>query len=283
MEQRAPRVAVVVPCYSDGEYVPETIASIREDEPVELVLVDDCSPDIATQGVLRALKEEGARVIRHATNRGVGAARTTGLAATQAPYVFALDSDDVLEPGTLARLADLLDSDPEAVVAYGDYAEFGEVEVVRAVPETIDPYRLAYTNEYPPAAMFRRRFLEQVGGWEDFRYRNTNYEDWALWMTVAERGGRGLHAGPGYVTYRQRVHGARLLEAAKLHHVTIYRRLRATHRPLFDRIREHRRRSSLSRLRKALYPVVYGGRPRLGIEPKVKGALDRLGLWTMRR
>ena len=278
-----PRLTVIVPCFQDGEHVAETIASIQEDEPVELVLVDDGSPDEDTRRVLEEIERSGVRVLRHTENQGVGAARTTGLRATSARYVFPLDSDDVLMPGTLARLADLLDADAEAVVAYGDYEEFGDVQMVRAVPESIDPFRVAFTNEYPPAAMFRRTFLEEVGGWEHFRYHGTYYEDWDLWMTVAERLGRGLHAGPGYVTYRQRVHGPRLLEAAKRHHVPIYRRLRDKHPTLFSRIGEHRHRSDLSRPRKVLYPIIYGGRPRLPVEAKVKGALDRVGLWTMRR
>jgi len=274
---------VIVPCYGDGEFVLETLASIQEEEPIELVLVDDGSPDEHTRSVLAELEASGTRVLRHDSNRGVGAARTTGLRATSAPYVFPLDSDDLLSPGALGHLADLLDGDPEAVVAWGDYEEFGDVALVRAVPETIDPFRLAYTNEYPPAAMFRRSFLEELGGWEHFRYRGAYYEDWDLWMSVAERGHRGLHAGAGYVTYRQRVHGPRLLETAKRHHVPIYRRLRESHASLFDRIHMHRRASHVSRPRKLLYPLVYGRRPRLPVEAKLKSALDRLGLWTMRR
>jgi glycosyltransferase involved in cell wall biosynthesis len=278
-----PRVAVIVPCYADGKHVGETLDSIREEEPVELVLVDDGSRDELTRAVVAELESDGTRVVRHPENRGVGAARNTGLEATSAPYVFALDSDDLAVPGGIARLADLLDGDPGAAVAYGDYEEFGDVKLVRAVPERIDPYRLAYTNEYPPAAMFRRRLLEEIGGWDEFRYERAYYEDWHLWMDIAQRGERGVHAGPGYVTYRQRVHGPRLLEAAKRHHVPIYRRLREDHVPLFSRLREHRRRSELSPARKVLYPLVYGGRPRLGIERKLKESLDRAGLWTMRR
>ena len=277
-------MAVIIPCYSDGEHIEETVASIREDEPVEIVLVDDASPDERTRSVLARFEADGvATVVRHAENRGVGAARNTGVRATSAPYVFTLDSDDVAVPGVLAHLADLLDRNEEAAVAYGDYAEFGEIELVRAVPQWIDPYRLAYTNEYPPTAMFRRGVLEAIGGWEEHRCENAYYEDWHLWLDLAERGERGMHPGPGFVTYRQRVHGPRLLEAAKKNHVSHYRRLRGTHEPLFARIREHRRRSDLSPLRRRLYPLVYGGRPRFRFERKVKDALDRAGVWTMRR
>lgn len=278
-----PRVTVIVPCYNDGELVLETLASIGEDEPVEVVLVDDGSPEEGTRQLLTEIEGNGTRVLRHEHNRGVGAARTTGLEATASDYVFPLDSDDLLVPGALARLADLLDADQDATVAYGDYREFGDVDILRAVPPSVDPYRVAYTNEYPPTALFRRRFLEDVGGWEEFRYGRAYYEDWDLWMTVAERGGRGVHAGPGFVTYRQRVHGPRLMEAARKNHTLIYKRLQSTHPGLFGRIAEHRRESDLGTARKLLYPVVYGGRRRLPFEPRVKAALDRLGVWTLRR
>ena len=150
------RIAVVIPCYNDGDLVGETIDSISEDEPVELVVVDDASPDEHTREVLADLASNGTRVVRHEQNRGLGAARTTGVRSTSAPYVFPLDSDDMAVPGAIGRLADLLESDESAVVAYGDYQEFGDVDLVRPVPSRVDPFRIAYTNEYPVTSLYRR-------------------------------------------------------------------------------------------------------------------------------
>ena len=129
-----PRVAVLIPCYKDGALVAEAVDSVQEDEPFELVVIDDCSPDDYTQQVMRELAERGVTVIRHETNRGVAAARNTGLRNTTAPYIFALDSDDLATPGILARMADQLDAHPEADLAYGDYQEFGESDALREVP-----------------------------------------------------------------------------------------------------------------------------------------------------
>ncbi len=278
------RVAVLVPCFEDGRFVGETVASVQEEEPFELVVVDDASRDPHTLDVLARMESEGIRLRRHPENRGVGAARNTGLEATRAPYVFPLDADDLTVPGMLARLADMLDADPQAVVAYGDFEEFGQVNLVRAAPEWVDPFRLAYTNEYPQTALYRRSMLEAVGGWDEYRHDGrANYEDWSLWMEIAQRGQRGVHAGAGSVTYRQRVHGERLLEAAKSNHRALYRRLRRTHAPLFERVREHRRRSDMSGIRKTLYPLVYGARPRFPFEQRLKDGLDRVGVWTQRR
>jgi len=273
------RVVVVVPCYGDGIFATEAVRSIREEEPVEVVVVDDHSPDAETQTALAELESNGVMVVRHRHNLGLGAARWSGLKASSAPFVFPLDADDHAVEGALARMADALTANPEAGVCFGDYIETGKSEIVRAVPEDLDAYRLAYTNEYPVSSMFRRTLLEEVGGWPTM----FGYEDWHLWMTLVERGTVTVHLGEGVVTYRRRLHGNRMLRASKDIHGELYARLRNDHPRLFADLPAHRDRSELSRVRKALYPFVYGGRRRYRWETHVKALLDRLGIWTLRR
>jgi len=274
------RVSVIVPCFEDGPLLAEAVASIEELEPVELVVVDDCSTTGETLAVLDRLEADGIRIVRHEQNRGLAESRNTGLRATAAPYVFPLDSDDLAVPGALARMADRLDGHPGAAVCFGDYEELGASNLVRAVPPQLDPFRIAYTNEYPVTSLFRRSVLEEVGGW---RMIGAGYEDWDLWMTLAERGEQGIHAGPGVLTYRRRVHAGRMLSRAKREHRALYAKLQSDHPRLFGELRRHRRASELSSVRKLLYPLVYGGRRRFVAERRLKALLDRLGVWTLRR
>lgn len=274
-----PRIAVIIPCYEDGDLAAGAVASIDEQEPIELVVIDDGSQGAATLAALKRLEAAGVRVIRHDHNRGLAQARTTGLRATSAPYVFPLDADDEAVPGVLGLMATRLDEHGEAAVCFGDYFEFGRMELIRAVPNDIDPYRIAYTNEYPVSAMFRRSALEAVDGWRPI----DAYEDWHLWMTLAERGSTGIHLGPGHITYRRRLHGERMLTAARRIHPQLYKRLRAEHARLFADLPAHRRRSTLALHRKLLYPLVYGGRTRFSWEGRLKSLLDRAGVWTLRR
>lgn len=273
------RIAVIIPCYDDGNLVVGAAASVREREPIELVVVDDGSTDTRTLAALDRLESDGVRVIRHEQNRGVAVARTTGLRGIMATYVFPLDADDEAVPGALGLMADRLDDEKDAAACFGDYYEFGKLELIRAVPSELDPYRVAYTNEYPVSALFRRTVLEAVDGWRPVQ----GYEDWQLWMTLAERGSRAVHLGPGQVTYRRRLHGERMLTKDRRIHSQLYDRLRADHPQLFRELPAHRRRSDLSKIRKALYPIVYGGRTRFAWEDKVKALLDRAGVWTLRR
>lgn len=276
---RAARVAVIIPCFRDGPLAEEAVASIKEEEPVELVVVDDHSTDPPTDDALARLEAGGVTVVRHEHNLGPAKARLSGMRASTAPYVFPLDSDDHAVPGALALMADVLEANPDAGVCFGDYLEFGDSEVIRAVPTELDPYRLAYTNEYPVSSMYRRTLLEEIGGWPTM----LGYEDWHVWMTFAERGVTAIHLGPGVPTYRRRLHGDRLLTASKSVHPQLYAHLRKDHPGLFRDIAAHRERSALGRARKVLYPIVYGSRRRYGWERRVKSLLDRAGIWTLRR
>ncbi len=93
---------------------------------------------------------------------------------------------------------------PEAEVCVGDYEEFGNDAIVRAVPSVLDPYRIAFTNEYAITSLFRRSALIRHGGWRDPLPTHRGYEDWNLWMDLAQEGSQVVHLGD--VMYRRRLH-----------------------------------------------------------------------------
>lgn len=271
------RIAVLIPCHGEGLLVAEAVRSVREDEPVEIVIVDDASRDDATKAILDELERGGARVIRRSENGGVGVARTDALEASTSPYVYPLDADDLAIPGVLARMADRLDADPEAAACVGDVVEFGDHELVRRSPARLDPYRVALTNEYPITALYRKTAVRAVGAWRPF-FHEQGYEDWNLWMGLAECGAHIVHVGgPGY---RRRLHGQRLNQRARSRHAERYQSMRLAHPKLFAKLPEHRRASDLSRLRRALYPLLYGARGEIPLEHVLKPVFDRLGIWT---
>jgi len=273
----AARLAVIVPCHDDGVLVAEAVHSIREEEPLEVVVVDDASSDEETQEALEQLEHEGVRVLRHEENRGVGNARMTGLAATSAPFVFPLDADDHAIPGVVARMADVLETNPEAAACVGDIVEFGEHDLKRLTPERLDPYRVAYTNEYPITALYRRSALVPARAWEQLGVRQ-GYEDWNLWMSLAERGEQIVHLGAA--AYRRRLHGRRLNQKTREAHREHYEEMRRQHPDLFKRLPQYRRSTDLSLLRRVLYPVLFGARAEVPFERTLKRWFDRLGIWT---
>ncbi len=276
-----PRIAVAVPCWNDGPFLLETLGSLRAEEDLEVMVVDDGSEDSETREILTTIESAGVRVLRQSENRGLSAARNRALEAASAPYFFPLDSDDLAVPGALGAMADRLDESPAAGVCFGDYVEFGEREIFRAVPAALDGYRLLYSNEYPVSSLFRREVLQRAGGWDTRRDALAAHEDWNLWLTLIEQGVGGVYLGTGRLSYARRIHGGRLAAAGRSRHTAFYAALKANHPAVFGSASEYRRRSTLSPLRRLLYPYLYGGRKRWPIEVKVKEELDRRGLWTL--
>jgi glycosyltransferase involved in cell wall biosynthesis len=242
------RVAVVIPCFDDGATIGQAVASLGGEEPHELVVVDDGSTDKATLRVLDALESGGVRLIRQ-ENAGLSAARMAGVRATTAQYVFPLDADDLLVAGALGALADALDRDPEAKLAWGDVEIFGDFEGSVAGARSFDPWHLTYVSEIPVASLLRRDALLQAGGWQ-----LRGYEDWDLWMAFAERGWGGVYVGRAVIRHRQ--HGRRLAGSMLDSFGAVYARLRDRHRPLFEARRANWLRSDAPWRARLLFPLI---------------------------
>lgn len=221
------RVAVIVPCFNDGATLVGTLASVDgQDEAVELVVVDDGSTDERTLRVLDELRAQGRRVIRR-PNGGLSAARMTGVDATSSQYVFPLDADDELLPGAVRALADALDADAHAKMAWGDVEIFDAVSLgVRSV-DRLDPWHLTYLNEIPGTSLIRRDALLEAGGF----VLAAGYEDWDLWLTFVERGWNGVHVARPTLRYRRQA--GRMNEDALDRHERLYDELRARHPKIF--------------------------------------------------
>jgi glycosyltransferase involved in cell wall biosynthesis len=168
-------MAILVACYNDGATIGETIASLRREAETELIIVDDGSTDPGTLEALAALEQDGVQV-RRQENAGPASAWMAGLGATSAPYVLPFSSDDLLVPGATALLADALDANPGAAVAWGDMHTFGSASAYIPTTPALCPWQVTYVNTQPGIAAFRRDLLLEAGGWQLRR----GIEDWDL-------------------------------------------------------------------------------------------------------
>ncbi len=102
-----PIVSVVVPVFNTRRYLEACLRSIAAQTlaEIEIICVDDGSTD-GSHEVVAALQATDPRIrlLRHERNRGIGAARNTGVRAAQADYITAVDSDDTIEADMLAAM-----------------------------------------------------------------------------------------------------------------------------------------------------------------------------------
>jgi len=114
----SPRISVVVCTLNGARRLGRCLAAVRRQslgEGLQLIVVDDGSTDNSSE----VAAAYGAEVIRHAANRGLAAARNTGIEAARAPIVATLDDDCEPEPEWAERL---LGGFAEGVVGVGGLA-----------------------------------------------------------------------------------------------------------------------------------------------------------------
>lgn len=104
-------VSVIIPVYNVGKFIERCVRSLMEQtmNNVEYIFVDDASPDNSIQILQEVLadypkRRDNVRILTHAENKGLPAARNTGLAVAQGKYIFHCDSDDFVEPDMLEQL-----------------------------------------------------------------------------------------------------------------------------------------------------------------------------------
>jgi glycosyltransferase involved in cell wall biosynthesis len=109
MTQSPVRTAIIIPAYNYEKYVTQSIESAlaQDDTGVEVIVVDDGSTD-RTGEIALMYADRGVRTIRK-VNGGLPAARNTGIAATEAEFVFFLDADDIAEPSAIRRMRTTLE------------------------------------------------------------------------------------------------------------------------------------------------------------------------------
>jgi mycofactocin glycosyltransferase len=94
-----PQVTVLVPAFNRVERLEDCLRSL---EGTDVVVIDDASHDPAA--MRRTVESHDARLLRHETNCGPAAARNTGIAAAQSPFLAFVDSDCVVGRGWLDHL-----------------------------------------------------------------------------------------------------------------------------------------------------------------------------------
>lgn len=211
----SPTTAVIIPCWNGEAFVGRAIASVLAQavSNLEAIVVDDGSTDTS----LEAIKAFGEAVRwTSGPNAGAGAARNRGLRMSAADYVLFLDADDYLEPASLPNWVEKAHRE-NADVLLGPFAFDAHGRLTGGLPPAAPVTALSVLcgwleGLYTPccAVLWRRTFLEAIGGWDEGLPRNDDGELAMRAMILGARvtsadGGLGVyvqHDGPGRISHR---------------------------------------------------------------------------------
>lgn len=140
------KVTVIVPIYKVECFIERCVTSLMKQtlREVEYLFIDDASPDRSIQlleGVLRQFpnRKDNVRIVHHDCNKGLPAARNTGLLKSHGQYVFHCDSDDYVEPNMLEELYKAAECQNSDIVWCDWYLSYASAERYMKQPSFDNP------------------------------------------------------------------------------------------------------------------------------------------------
>jgi len=197
-----PLISVLLPCFNDGEWIDEAIASVHAQtyQDFEIVVVDDGSTDPATREKLRRLSGTRVRLIE-SENRGLPGARNLAARHALGDLFCALDADDRLAPEWFEKGVALLEARPDVAFVSHWLETFGD-EQWTWTPRSCELPALLARNTVNGAALVRRAAFEAAGGYAE--HMRHGCEDWDFWLRLVEHGYHGEIIPEVLFFYRRR-------------------------------------------------------------------------------
>jgi glycosyltransferase involved in cell wall biosynthesis len=182
-------VAVVIPTFNHARFLGDAIDSVlAQTVPAsEIVVVDDGSVD-DPQAVVQ--RYAGIKFVQQ-VNKGLSAARNTGLSLADTEFAIFLDADDLLMPEAIAEGLACFSVHPGVAAVYGGHrrvsADLEPLDVDRYTAIGSDP--LANMLQGNPigmhaTVMYDRQILSEIGGFDSALLRS---EDYDVYLRLASR------------------------------------------------------------------------------------------------
>ena len=191
-------VSVIIPCYMQGHFLPECVASLQAQtyDNWQAIIIDDGSPD-NTHAIASCLASADKRVmVVQKPNGGLSSARNFGLKYATGDYLQFLDADDLLLPRKFEAHLRVANMSPPRTVTYTDYfhgdydnprarVDVGRLSCRLVMERALLDFAARWEHEFSipiHSALFPISLLPQTA--HPFDETLPNHEDWDLWMRI---------------------------------------------------------------------------------------------------
>lgn len=218
-----PLVSTIIATYNRRSMLPRAMRSVlaQSMRNLELIVVDDGSAD-GTDSVVAVFEDSRLRYVRHPSNRGLPAARNSGIRAARGRYIAFLDDDDQWVPEKLERQLKAL-ADADAVLCA---ARLSDGRIRRFDKTAVAPADLRRGNPFDPSGLIvSAELLRAVAFDETLRAG----EDWDAFIRLAQRG-RIAYLPEPLVMYDASPAGRMTTEAREMSIGELERRMAVLHK-----------------------------------------------------
>lgn len=201
-----PKISVVIPTFNQAEYLAECIESVLAQtyKPHEIICVNDGSPDdtryVAKQYDIKYIET---------TNRGLAMARNVGIMNMTGDWFYPLDSDDMMTPECLQRVADTIAENPEADIIAPSFKCFGKYQEPVILMENPELKDFKFLNGQPQNRIgyfsaIKKEALLEVGGYSP--KMTWGWEDLHLTINLLSQGKKIVTIPEVLMLYRTKEH-----------------------------------------------------------------------------
>lgn len=188
-----PLISIIVPTHNRPDMLKDAIQSILDQtlQDFEIVIVNDAGQDVSD--VVQSFNSSKLVYLSHETNKGLAAARNTGISAAKGKYIAYLDDDDIFYPEHLETLVTFLRESGENVAYTDAFRAHQHLQGDRYVTYYKDiPYshdfdndRILYKNFVPVLCFMHEKGCFERCGMFDESF--TRLEDWELWLRMSRQ------------------------------------------------------------------------------------------------
>lgn len=226
-----PTVSVIIPCYNQGEFLPEAVESVLAQtfDDLEIVIVNDGSTDRTTVESFNSY-DDPKIIVLNTSNQGLAAARNSGIESASGTYILPLDADDKIGSSYLREAVAFIEKHSDVGIVYCNAQLFGAVEGDWQLPE----YRLdemLRDNIIFCTALFRKRDWQKVGGYDPAMVYG--WEDYDFWLSLIESGLQ-VHRLEGRHFFYRVNSDSMVRSTAKDQKVEMFKRIYHRHQKLFS-------------------------------------------------
>ena len=182
-----PLVSVIMPAYKCASTIRAAIDSVLiQNVPLELLVIDDCSPEPLDEALDLYRDEERVRIYRNEQNLGAAASRNRGVALACAPYIAFLDADDIWEPEKLEKQISLLEETGLVLCATGRELMDPNGDLTgRVIPV---PERITYRELLKHNCINCSSVVIRTEASREFPMEHEDaHEDYIMWLRVLQK------------------------------------------------------------------------------------------------
>lgn len=172
-------ISIIIPSYNQQDYLADAIESALAQPNCEVIVIDDGSTDNS----LKIANSFPVKVVSQ-VNKGLSSARNTGIMNATGEYILPLDADDILLPGAVERIQQIIDETNADIVA-PSFKTFGTTNQSVILMESPTVHDFKEANRIGYCSAIRKSVLLEVGGYSPKMIWGA--EDYHLWFDLLTR------------------------------------------------------------------------------------------------